>query len=446
MSLPVVAIVGRPNVGKSSLLNCIARRRIGIVDPTAGVTRDRISTVCSFGDLYFELVDTGGFGIEDCDDLTADIERQIRFAIAQSAVVLFVVDARDGLTALDGDVARLLRQYDRQVLLVANKVDDGLGGDLGDFHRLGFGAPLAVSALHKVGRRRLLEILGGFLEPLGNQQCRPPELHIAVVGKRNAGKSTFINAIAGEERVIVSEVPGTTRDAVDVHFEKDGKTFNIIDTAGVRKKGKMAGDIEFYSFVRAQQSIVRADVVMLFIDAAEAVSQVDKQLTRFISGHDKPCILVINKWDLAKGKAGVDAYEEYFTKTMPELGYAPIAAVSARDNRGVQPAIDLALSLFKQSQARVSTADLNQALAAVTALRGPSPKRGIRPLKIYYGTQVAIRPPTLVLFVNDPGRVGEDYRRFLMNRFRELLPFREIPIRLVFRSHRRQDRPAEISA
>lgn len=447
MSLPVVAIVGRPNVGKSSLLNCMARRRIGIVDPTAGVTRDRVSAVCSAGDWYYEAVDTGGFGVEDRDKLTDHIEQQIRYAIGQAAVVLFVVDARAGITPLDQEVARLLRRHECNVMLVANKVDQiDDGADLAEFHRLGYGEPLAVSALHKVGRQKLINVLSRLLKPLGSGQISDPLLKIAVVGKRNAGKSTFINAIAGEQRVIVSEVPGTTRDAVDVRFEKDGKTFVIIDTAGVRKKNKMSDDIEFYSFVRARHSVLRGDVVLMFIDASQPISQVDKQLSRFISESDKPCVLVVNKWDLAKGRTDVEAYEEYFSKVLPELDYAPIAAVTARDHRGVQAVIDLAMSLHNQSSARVSTAQLNQALEAITLLRGPSAKRGTKAVKIYYGTQVSTCPPTLVLFVNDAALVGEGYRRFLVNRFRELLPFQEIPIRLVFRSHRREDRKAGVPA
>jgi len=438
MSLPVVAIVGRPNVGKSSLLNCVAKKMIGIVDPTAGVTRDRVSTICNIDDLYYELVDTGGFGIEDHDNLTEHVEQQIRYAINQAELVLFVVDVREGITPLDHEVAQLLRTSDCQVIPVANKVDEfNFQPYIGEFHQLGFGEPLAVSAHHNLGRGELLDRIAEVIKPLAPTEVDQPTMHISVVGKRNAGKSTFINSIAGEERVIVSEVPGTTRDAVDVRFEKDGKTFVVIDTAGVRKKNKMSTDIEYYGFVRAQRSIHRADVVLLLIDATEPVGQVDKKLANFVSRKEKPCVLVINKWDLAKGKAGTDDFEEYLTKVMPELDYAPISVITAQDHRGVQATIDLAMSLFKQSLIRVSTSQLNDAVQAATGERNPSPKHGNKAIKIYYGTQVSTQPPTIVLFVNHPDLISESYRRYLLNRFREMLPFAEIPIRLMFRSHRR---------
>jgi GTP-binding protein len=262
-------------------------------------------------------------------------------------------------------------------------------------------------------------------------------MHIAVVGRRNAGKSSFINALAGEERVIVSEVPGTTRDAVDVRIEKDGHVLVVIDTAGVRKKSRMSSDIEFYSLVRAQRAIHRADVVLLLIDAAVDVGQLDKKLASTIAQHDKPCILVVNKWDLAKGRAGTDDYEEYLTKVLPELDYAPISVITARDGIGVPATIDLARALFKQAQTRVSTGTLNKVLAAAVQTRSGRPRRGHGSVRVYYGSQVAVNPPTIVLFVNDPSLIRDDYRRFLLNRLRESLPFAEIPIRFLFRSHHR---------
>lgn len=439
MSLPIVAIVGRPNVGKSSLLNCLAGRDIGIVDPTAGVTRDRVSAVCSAGDVYYELVDTGGFGIEDHDNLTEHVEQQIRFAVRQAALVLFVVDVRDGVTVLDEAVARLLRASSRPVLMVANKVDTvNFEPLIGEFHKLGFGEALPVSARHRMGRKELMERIAEIIEPLAPGEAPEPVLQIAVVGKRNSGKSTFINAIAGEPRMIVSEVPGTTRDAVDVRFEKDGKTFVVIDTAGVHRKSRTSGDIEFYSFVRAQRSILRADVVLLFIDAAEPISQVDKKLAHFIAENDKPCVLVVNKWDIARGRADTADYEDYLAKTMPGIDYAPISVITAKDNIGTQATIDLAITLHKQALTRVGTAQLNEAIERANEIRGPVARRGKGSVKIYYGTQVGVSPPTIVLFVKNPEQIQEQYRRFLLNRFREMLPFEEIPIRLIFRSHRRQ--------
>jgi GTP-binding protein len=260
-------------------------------------------------------------------------------------------------------------------------------------------------------------------------------MKVAIVGKRNVGKSTFINALAGEERVIVSEVPGTTRDAVDVTFEMAGRTFVAIDTAGVRKKSRL-DDIEFYGYARAKRAIGRADVALLMIDSTAEVGQVDKHLARLVAEEYKPCVLVINKWDLAKDRAGTDAYGEYLTKILPELDFAPISFTTANRGRNVQSTIDLASTLFKQARARVTTGQLNQALEAILSLRGPSSKRGAKRPKIYYATQVSSCPPTVVCFVNDVSAIKQDYQRFIANRFRELLPFDEIPIRLLFRSHR----------
>ena len=436
MSLPVVAIVGRPNVGKSSLFNALAGRRTSIVEPTPGVTRDRVTTICDIDDHFFELVDTGGHGIVDRDDLGAHVERQIQYAIDQADLILFVVDGREGLTPLDRDTAELLRRRADIVALVANKVDEPhMAAHIGEFARLGFGDPLPVSALNGSGRFTLHELIRERLTGLATTAPPEPVMKIALVGRRNSGKSTFINALAGEPRVIVSEIPGTTRDSIDVRFEKDGRTLVAIDTAGVRKKSRL-DDIEFYAYTRAVHSIRRADVVLLLIDAAEPVGQVDKGLAHLVSAELKPCILVINKWDLAKGRATSQDYGSYLTKLLPEIHYAPVAFTSAIDGRNIESVIDLATELFKQSRTRVDTGPLNQALQGALAANTPSPKRGRKPPKFFYATQIAIQPPTLLVFVNNPQLVAIDYVRFLLNRFRKSLPFEEIPIRLVFRARR----------
>jgi GTPase len=444
MSLPVVAIVGRPNVGKSSLLNCLARKRISIVDPTAGVTRDRVSVILDIDDVYCELVDTGGYGIEDRDGLTEDVEAQIQYAVAAASLVLFLVDAREGITPLDRQVAALLRRKKAAAVLVANKID--VPHDvklLGELTRLGFGEPLPISAVHGRGRTELLHVLQERLRPLATGRPGTPVLKLAIVGRRNVGKSTFINCLAGEERVIVSEIPGTTRDSIDVRFEKDGQVYVAIDTAGVRKKSKLADSIEFYSFNRASLSVRRADVVLFFIDATTPVGEVDKRLGGYIAEQYRPCIFVINKWDLAKGQADTEQYGEYLTKTIPFLEYAPVAFVTATEARNVQSTLDLAKSLHKQADTRVSTARLNEALRDILAMRGPSPKRGTGRPKVFYGTQIGTCPPTIVLFVNNPGLITAEYQRFLVNRLRERLPFAEVPIRLLLRSRRGRARPDE---
>lgn len=439
MPLPVVAIVGRPNVGKSSLFNALVRRRASIVEPTAGVTRDRVTTICDIDGGYFELVDTGGHGIVDRDDLGEHVERQIRYAIDQAQLIVFVVDSREGVTPLDIDTAELLRRHGqtKRVRLVANKVDEPhMEPTVVEFSRLGFGEPLAFSAIHGHGRRELFEIIKEALSGESNETPRDPAINIAIVGKRNAGKSSFINALAGEERVIVSEIPGTTRDSIDVRFEKDGRTILAIDTAGVRKKNKLADNIDFYAYTRVERSIRRADVVLFLIDSTEPLGQVDKRLARTIADEHKPCILVVNKWDLAKGQASTDDYGDYLAKVLPEVDYAPVAFTSAKDGRNVYSTIDLAAELFKQAQERVGTGRLNQILKSALESNTPKAKHGRKPPKFFYATQVSTMPPTIVVFVNGPELVTPGFERFLRNRFRGMLPFEEIPIRLVFRSRR----------
>jgi GTP-binding protein len=435
MPLPVVAIVGRPNVGKSSLLNMLAGRRISIVDPTAGVTRDRISVVLEYNERFYELVDTGGYGIVDRDDLDADVEQQIRFAVDQASLILFVVDAKDGLLPLDQAVAKWLRAANKPVVLLANKVDaHDARTEVGEFHRLGFGAPLAVSATHRRGEDEIREIIHGRLADLPlDESPTDPVMKLAIVGRRNVGKSTLINSMAGQPRVIVSEVAGTTRDSVDVRFDRDGRTYVAIDTAGLRKKGKIADDIEYYSAHRTELSIRRADVVLFLVDAEADVGIVDKKLGRYIADQYKPCIIVVNKWDLAKDRASTDDYGKYLSKTLVGLDYAPIAFMTAKDGKNVQSVIDLATELFKQARIRVSTGELNRVLKEALNQNLPKAKRGSGAPKMLYATQVTVCPPTIVLFVNDPSRVNPAIERFLINRLREHLPFAEVPIRLVIR-------------
>lgn len=446
MSLPVVAIVGRPNVGKSSLFNSLMGSRISIVEPTPGVTRDRVSGVCEINEHYFELVDTGGYGIVDRDDLGEHVHQQITYAVERADLILFVVDGREGLTPLDRETAELLRRNSDRVRLIANKVDEPhMVSNIGEFIRLGFGEPLPVSATSGGGKSALRELILERLE--GRQEGPPvvPVMKLALVGKRNAGKSSFVNALAGEPRVIVSEIPGTTRDSIDVMFEKDGRKFMAIDTAGVRKKARLADDIEFYALNRAMHSISRADVVLLLIDSTETVGQIEKQLAGLIVEEFKPCVLVVNKWDLAKGKADTSDYGDYLTKLLPHLDFAPISFTSAIDGHNCDATIDVAWAMFKQSQTRVSTAVLNEILRDAIAANTPSAKRGRRAPKIFYATQVSVQPPTIVVFVNEAKLITQAYERFLLNRFRERLPFGEIPIRLVFRARSRRGQAGAVS-
>jgi len=438
MALPTVAIIGRPNVGKSSLFNALAGEMISIVEPTAGVTRDRVSTFIGRDEKYFELIDTGGYGVVDSDQLSEHIEQQIRQAIESANLVLFMVDIRDGVVPLDEKIAQLLRKNELDVIGVANKADTArLFPAAGEFSKLGFGEFLCISVKNNLNKAVLLDRVFEKVKHLESAKPPKPAMKIAIVGRRNAGKSTLVNAMVGSERVIVSETPGTTRDAVDVRFEKDGKTIIVIDTAGIRKKSKIANSIEFYSYVRATWSIRRADVVLFLMDATLPVSQVDKKLARFITEEYKSCIIVINKWDLAKDSAVTSDYEEYLTKRLAGLKYAPIAFTTATETKNVQSVLDLAAEIFKQTTTWIPTVRLNKAFEAIKAERGGAAKRKAGWPKIYYATQIAVNPITVLMFVNKPELFEENYMRFIKGRLQSMLPIGEVPIRLLARRHRK---------
>lgn len=435
MALPIVAIVGRPNVGKSSLFNWLAGRRISIVDPTAGVTRDRVATVIEYGGRAWELMDTGGIGIVDADNLAADVEHQIQLALESAALVLFVVDTREGIAPLDEEVATRLRKIRKPVILVANKADtEKLGQQVGEFFKFGYGEPLRVSAEQKLGKEELFDAILAKLPPdTGEAAPDEPALKIAIVGRRNAGKSTFINSLAGAERVIVSEVPGTTRDSVDVRFERDGKSYLAIDTAGVRKKTSLASDVEFYSLHRAQRSIRRADVVMHFFDARHRIGRVDKQLAEYIVEEHKPAIFVINKWDLVRDSVPSDKMGDYVRSMFPMLDHVPIAFITAKKGKNTLRLLQLAVQLHKQAGVRVSTGDLNRVLRAAMDA-SPPPTSGNRTPKLFYATQIGVHPPTVVLFTNGPELFEATYIRYLTKALRDAFPFSEVAIKVVLRA------------
>jgi GTP-binding protein len=439
MALTVVAIIGRPNVGKSSLLNALAGEMISIVEPTAGVTRDRVSTIIGKDGRYFELVDTGGYGIVDAERLSKHIEDQITKAIESAQLVVFMTDIRDGVVPLDKEIAEILRKQNMQVIGVANKADSArMFPAAAEFTRLGFGEFLCISATNNLNKSVLLDRIFDRLGDIESGVPAEPVMKIVVVGKRNVGKSTLVNAILGDERVIVSESPGTTRDAVDIRFEREGKTMVVIDTAGLRKRGKMAADsIEFYSYVRAEKSIRRADVVLFLIDAVEPISQVDKKLAKFIADECKTCIIVVNKWDLAKQKTVTDDYREYLTKVLPALKNTPIAFTTATQGKNVHSVLDLAAELFRQAATKISTGRLNKAFEVIKKEAGGSSRRpGRARPKIYYATQLASNPVTILVFVNNPELFDQTYRKMIINRLGELLGIEEVPIRLLVRSHR----------
>jgi GTPase len=447
MSVPKVVIVGRPNVGKSSLMNWLANKRISVVEPTAGVTRDRVTHMLHAADRYFELVDTGGIGIVDKDDLSADIDRQIQIGLDEAHLVVFVVDGAAGVVPLDIEVANRLRKIGKPVLLVVNKCDSPrLDAEAPAFLGLSTGPYLCTSVKGERNREALLEaILRNLPEAWpeeadeGDKQTAEPELKLAIVGRRNAGKSTFINALAEQERMIVSEIAGTTRDAVDVRFERDGKSFLAIDTPGVRKRKSLENDIEVYGMFRAKRSIRRATVVLMFFDAAQEVSSVDKQLVQYICDEYKPCIFVVNKWDLGK-KQGMtsERWGEYLSLQFPTLSYFPVAFVTAKDSVNIRQVVNLAQNIAKQNRIRVSTSKINAVLRAAVLANRP-PMRAQRQPKVFYGTQVATEPATIVLKCNHPELVDRSWQRFLLNVLRDKLPFREVPIKLYLRGRTKDE-------
>ncbi|QVL30178.1 ribosome biogenesis GTPase Der [Telmatocola sphagniphila] len=449
MAVPIVAIVGRPNVGKSSLFNWLVGRRVSIVDPTAGVTRDRISEIIEGEDYSFELTDTGGIGIVDEHKLEADVSKQIQTAIEEATVIILLTDVRDGVMPLDLDVADRLRNISKPVILVVNKCDTPeLMLQASDFHRLGYSPLIPVSVLQRKNKDKLLEAITDQL-PKDQSEIAETDLKIAIVGKRNVGKSTFVNKMANAERVIVSEIPGTTRDSVDVRFERDGKNFVVIDTAGLRNKSSMANSIEFYSQVRAEESIRRADVVLQFFDCREDLSRIDKQLAGYIYKYQKPAIFVVNKWDLAPEHVSTEEYGEYVEKMFPMLDFVPIAFITAKQGRNVFKVWNLAQNIAKQCKLRIGTGELNRLIEDAWT-KNPAPQKGQRMPKIYYATQTAVEPPTIVMMVNNPDLFEETYRRYLLRYLRENSPFQEVPIKMEFRSkkdaqeNKRMDRPEGI--
>jgi GTPase len=438
---PRVAIVGRPNVGKSTLLNRLVNSRVSIVEPTEGVTRDRVAVRTQIpsidGERTIEFMDTGGIGIVDRDDLSPHVEAQVEAAMLSAQAVLFMVDVRSGLTPLDRSVAQRLRSLKIPVLLVANKAEgDRQVWEVDQFRQLGVGGdPLPISAQNGEGIDVLLRALDAVLPPpVASDQRLEPSLRLAIVGRRNAGKSTFVNSAAREERMIVSEVPGTTRDAVDVVLERDGETWVLIDTAGLRKKSSFEDAIEFYADSRSHRAIRRADVVLILFDASQPLSGIEKRLVRYAVDHHKPFILGANKWDLCRDRMEPEQLSEYLHSQMPGISYAPLALLSSREGFQVDRVLGLARELHHQAHLRVTTGELNRVLAKALEARSPDSRGHL--VRIHYATQAERTPPTIVLFVNDKSLIGKQYLRYLENRLREDLPFKEVPLHLVLRDNK----------
>jgi GTPase len=440
MSTPCIAIIGRPNVGKSSYLNAVAGRRVSIVEPTPGVTRDRVAVRLEHGGRTFDLIDTGGIGVIDEMRLDDHIERQIQTALDLADVVVFLVDGNEGVTPLDEKVASILRKLDKPMVLGVNKIDTPARDHLAlEFFQLGLTEPQPFSAVQGIGVFDLLGKAVALLPPDREEPLADPAglVKIAVVGKRNAGKSTLLNALAGEERVIVSDIPGTTRDSVDVEVGFAGRRFILIDTAGMMRKARVNSSIDFYSQVRTIDSIKRADVVVFMIDAMTDISIVDKKLAESIVFGRKPCLIVVNKWDLVEGGMSTEEYAKYLADRLPGLHFVPIAFVSALTGMNLKAIVDISFDLFRQSTLQVGTGELNRLLEEAFQKRRPGGRDGHK-AKIYYGTQVGVQPPEFRLFVNESEMFPEDYRRYLENEIRAAFDFREIPVLVSLR--RRESR------
>ena len=431
--IPRVVIVGRPNVGKSTLFNALAGRRVAIEDPMAGVTRDRVSFLLDQGSKSIELIDTGGIGMVDDAQLKNEVDEQIAMALDLADLVLFVVDSKTGCNSLDKEIARRLRRLSVPIRLVANKVEAGADEvGVAEAFTLGFGDPIRVSSKERIGTSQLRDDLFDQVGEEAVVAMMPADVvQLAIVGRMNTGKSTLVNALVEEDRVIVSEVAGTTRDAVDVPFSRGGRRFIAIDTAGMRKRKTVSDSVEFYGQSRALRAIRRADVVLLLLDATREVGRIDRQIAGMVVETGVPVIAVVTKWDLAREVATPADYEVYLRGTIRGLAFAPITLISAPEGLNLDSTLKLAAELHDQAGLRVSTGELNRVLRAAYQTRKPKALRG-RIGKFYYASQVETHPPTFVIFVNEPRLFEDGWRRFLVKRLQESLPFGEIPLRLRF--------------
>ncbi len=450
MSIPQVSIVGRPNVGKSSIFNWMVGRRMAIVDDMAGVTRDRMTHLMQEGDRYFEIVDTGGIGINDVDDLDEEIEHQIEIGINCADLLMFVVDAKDGITTLDQTVAKRLREINKPLILVANKCDgENWEVHANEFFSLGLGPVICISAQNNRHKDDLLEaIVKNLPEPTEveiNEDTDEPEMKFAIVGRRNVGKSTLINTLVESERMIVSEVAGTTRDSVDVRFELDGKSMVAIDTPGLRKSKSVRTDIDFYGTHRAHRTIRHADVILMMFDASKRLSKVDKKLCSYIEMYHKPSILVVNKWDLmAAHDMPTSQWADYLRENFANMWNVPIAFITGQTGKNVKKLLNHARMLFKQTRTRIPTPTLNKIIRSAL-VNHPPPMVNRRRPKIYYAVQVGIQPPTIILKCNNPDSFPKSYQRYLLGVLRDSLSFGEVPIRLILEQRgSNEKRPANI--
>lgn len=441
MSKPIVAIVGRPNVGKSTLFNVIAGDSIAIVKDTPGVTRDRIYADCSWLNYNFTLIDTGGIEPDSSDVILSQMRDQAQIAIDTADVIIFLVDVRQGLTDADGKVADMLRRSQKPVVLCVNKVDSfkKMEADVYEFYNLGIGDPIPVSASNHQGVGDLLEAVSDHFKKDGSESDDDDRPRIAIVGRPNVGKSSIVNRLVGEKRVIVSDIAGTTRDAIDTPLKRNGREYILIDTAGLRRKSKIHEDLERYSIIRTVTAVERADVVVMVIDAAEGVAEQDAKIAGIAHERGKGVIIAVNKWDaVEKDDKTIYKMTEKIKQTLAYMPYAEFVFISAKTGQRLDKLFELIDMIIENQSMRIATGVLNEILAEAAAMQQPPSDKGRR-LKIFYMTQISVKPPTFVVFVNDKKLMHYSYTRYIENQIRNAFGFRGTPLRFIIRE-RKEDK------
>ena len=441
MSKPIVAIVGRPNVGKSTLFNVIAGDSIAIVKDTPGVTRDRIYADCSWLNYNFTLIDTGGIEPDSSDVILSQMRDQAQIAIDTADVIIFLVDVRQGLTDADGKVADMLRRSQKPVVLCVNKVDSfkKMEADVYEFYNLGIGDPIPVSASNHQGVGDLLEAVSDHFKKDGSESDDDDRPRIAIVGRPNVGKSSIVNRLVGEKRVIVSDIAGTTRDAIDTPLKRKGREYILIDTAGLRRKSKIHEDLERYSIIRTVTAVERADVVVMVIDAAEGVAEQDAKIAGIAHERGKGVIIAVNKWDaVEKDDKTIYKMTEKIKQTLAYMPYAEFVFISAKTGQRLDKLFELIDMIIENQSMRIATGVLNEILAEAVAMQQPPSDKGRR-LKIFYMTQISVKPPTFVVFVNDKKLMHYSYTRYIENQIRNAFGFRGTPLRFIIRE-RKEDK------
>ncbi len=434
MSKPIVAVVGRPNVGKSTLFNKLCGKRIAIVEDTPGVTRDRIYSDVEWLNYSFTLIDTGGIEPESEDIILKQMKRQAEIAIETSDVIIFMVDGREGITPADTEVSNMLRKTKKPVLLVVNKIDNlKLEDNKYEFYNLGIGEPIAISASLSLGIGDMLDEVVKHFNVIHENNEDEAQIKVAIIGKPNTGKSSLLNRLCGEERAIVSDIPGTTRDAIDSYVSIGENKFLFIDTAGIRRKSKVKEEVEKYSVLRALTSIEKADVCILMIDASEGITEQDEKIAGYAHESGKGIVIAVNKWDaIEKDDKTMSAFTKKIRTQLAFISYAPIVFISVKNNLRIDKLIDTVVYVSNQCALRISTGVLNEIISQAIMMQQPPIDRG-KALKIYYATQVAVRPPQFVFFVNDINIVHFSYERYLENQIRAHFGFEGTPIKISYR-------------